>query len=155
MYLQSTDIALDAGGRPHITYVTYSYSPIISYGQVYYAGLGDSGWNIERVGESLYIWGRTSIALDSTGNPNISYCVDRNPLNTSVFDGDLMYALRTAPTTWYIQTVDSVESVGLHASIALDSSDQPHISYYDQTNGNLKYAVVLPPISPLFSAGSP
>lgn len=40
---------------------------------------------------------------------------------------------------WHIETVDSEGGVGAHTSIALDSSDNPHISYYDGTNTNLKY----------------
>lgn len=41
---------------------------------------------------------------------------------------------------WSIQTVDSEGNVGYYTSIALDSSDRPHISYYDETNDDLKYA---------------
>jgi hypothetical protein len=42
--------------------------------------------------------------------------------------------------SWCIETVDSNGNVGLHSSIALDSNDNPHVSYYDDTNGGLKYA---------------
>ena len=41
---------------------------------------------------------------------------------------------------WIIQPVDSEGTVGQSTSIALDSSDYPHISYNDGTHGDLKYA---------------
>lgn len=41
---------------------------------------------------------------------------------------------------WQIETVDSLGDVGWDTSIALDDCGNPHISYYDSTEGTLKYA---------------
>ena len=52
----------------------------------------------------------------------------------------VLFSMALAADEWHIETVDGTGSVGLYSSIALDSSDYPHISYYDHTNDNLKYA---------------
>jgi hypothetical protein len=46
----------------------------------------------------------------------------------------------TQAKTWNIQTVDSYDNVGLSCSLGLDKNGNPHISYLDSTNCNLKYA---------------
>jgi len=73
----------------------------------------------------------SSLALDSSGNPRISYYDQTNK--------DLKYAASDG-TKWVISTVDSSRSVGEYSSLSLDSSGNPWISYYDQTNADLKYA---------------
>ena len=41
---------------------------------------------------------------------------------------------------WLIEIVDSAGRVGWLPSVALDSNDDPHISYFDRGNRDLKYA---------------
>ena len=93
--------------------------------------LDASGWHVETVDSREYVGLYTSLALDGSGYPHISYFDFTN--------GDLRYAYRDA-SGWHIQTVDSWRRVGLYTSLALDEDGYPHISYYDDTNGDLKYA---------------
>ena len=88
-------------------------------------------WNIQTVDSIGYVGSSTSLALDLSDYPHISYRDGGN--------GDLKYATWTG-SAWSIQTVDSAGDVGMYTSIALDSLNNPHISYYDDTNNNLKYA---------------
>jgi hypothetical protein len=50
---------------------------------------------------------------------------------------DLMFA--AMGFTWTTQTIDTRGSMGPYTSIELDSSELAHISYYDETNGDLRY----------------
>ena len=59
--------------------------------------------------------------------------------------GDLKMATCTAgclgtSPTWVVTTVDSAGDVGRYSSIALNSSNNPVIAYYDATNAELKLA---------------
>ena len=50
-------------------------------------------------------------------------------------------ALAIVPSHWTVQTVDS-PNAGPGASMRLDSQGRPHVSYFDQGFGVLKYAVL-------------
>jgi hypothetical protein len=97
---------------------------------------GATRWRIERV-DSGMVGEHSSIALDSSGRPHISYY--------DYFKDDLKYAYR-GDSGWVTETVDSAGSVGAYTSLALDSSDHPHISYCYCTDNtcltclHLKYA---------------
>ena len=46
----------------------------------------------------------------------------------------------SAGAEWKLTIVDSLNQTGQYTSLALDSNNNPHISYYDATDLNLKYA---------------
>jgi len=82
-------------------------------------------------------WGGTSLALDSSDRPHISYYYGwigpDSILKYARWDGD----------AWQIETVDLTgtrDGQIACSSLALDDSDYPHIAYYDVNNTDLKYA---------------
>lgn len=87
------------------------------------------GWRIEPVDVTGNVGAFCSIA--SYNNvPYISYFdVDNTSLKCAVKNG-----------TWTTYTVDNSGNVGWYTSIAIDLLGGVHISYYDATNDELKYA---------------
>lgn len=89
-------------------------------------------WKTETVvslSNNLYLSSRT-IAIDSDGHPHIVYCKD-NRLYHAYHNG----------TQWQYEKVDESTFVDRGASIAVDTFNNVHISYYDTTNADLWYAV--------------
>lgn len=123
-------LLMDASRVLHVSYVTPGL-----YWNVKYARRDESGWLTQIVDQidSGYDRWWTSLVLDSEGFPHFSYWREGN-LVIQHWDG----------LWWYLETVDSDGDVGYFSSMALAASDRPHISYYDVTNGNVKYARLLP-----------
>ncbi|MFQ6060222.1 MAG: fibronectin type III domain-containing protein [Thermoplasmata archaeon] len=88
-------------------------------------------WNIHTVDSVGNVGEYTSIAVDSEGNPHISYW-DRD-------NWALKYACWNG-SAWNITTVDSSSQTGLYSSIALDSNDRPHIAYFNQGEASVMHA---------------
>jgi hypothetical protein len=72
--------------------------------------------------------------LTSGGEPRISY------IRTGSNSEELHYASLTGGT-WTTELADGSPRVGHFSSLVLDASDNPHISYFDFANGDLKLAI--------------
>lgn len=128
-----SSLSIDSSGSPHISYCAFDED---YDGYLNYAWWNGTGWSTQTVDPSGAGW-FTSLALDSEGNPHISY-YGYYSLQYASWDG----------SKWKIEVVDpgrfayddSLISIGWYSSLTLDSNDNPHISYYHKTNGDLKYA---------------
>ena len=123
-----TSLALDSSDRPHISYK--------GEGTLKYASWeAGSGWVIQTVDSNGNAGAQTSIALDSSGRPHISYGD-----TTDIAHIRLKYASwESISGTWEIQTLDPI-TMAQTSSLALDSTDKPHIVYYEALNNIPKYA---------------
>jgi PKD repeat protein len=127
-----SSLALDSSGNPRISYAHGVYNPSINYDLKYAERSSGGTWTIATVDSANDVGLYSSLALDSNGNPRISYY--------DATTDDLKYAERGSGGAWTITTADSANNVGTHTSLALDSNGIPSISYYDITNKDLKFA---------------
>ncbi len=131
-------LALDGEGYPHISYCLFD--PYADHcDDLRYAHWDGTSWQIETVDSAGYVGRFSSLALDASDRPCISYLDEDN--------GFLKYA-RLGSAGWEIETVDSDDvwgGVDGTTSLALDADGHPHISYcyFDLSQwwcDNLKYA---------------
>jgi hypothetical protein len=142
-----SSLALDNSGNPRISYYDASKDDLK------YASWDGTRWVIKTVDSNGKVGEHSSLALDNSGNPRISYYDASNSnLKYASWDGN-RWVISTVDGTktgkglnrynWdrdYRRVDDRSKKVGQFSSLALDSSGNPRISYYDQTNKNLKYA---------------
>jgi hypothetical protein len=123
-------LALDANDIPHVSFQSYQKTtPEWSY-SLAYASLGNTNWNVQTIDSSTHSGRCSSLALDSNGNPHITYM-------DNTHYSDLKYAEWNG-TSWDSITIET-EHFGYGSCLVLDSADNPCISYYDNYEMNLKY----------------
>lgn len=133
VYGFDSSLALDGSGSPHIV---FSFPPDLKY-----ATKNGGSWVVETIDSTLLpplglIKG--SVALDGADVPHVAYC--------DAEASELKYAFRVGSGgncgtdgAWQCETI--VTDCGSTVpSLALDSSDYPHISY-DSRSAALNYAV--------------
>ena len=127
-----TSIAIDSRGYKHISY----YDSITV--DLKYATDKSGSWVFTSVDTAGDVGYQNSIAIDSNDNVHISY-FDYSNL-------DLKYATCSSGCTnasnWDLVSVDTSGDVGRFTSIAIDSNDGVHISYYDLSNTDLKLSLI-------------
>ena len=138
---QFSSIALESNGNVHIGYYGKNYvGGGWNQGCLYSAStVSTGGWVKPVLHESSipYMWNGsgTSLALDGAIE-HISYYSD---------GGYLKYATN-ALSSWQTYTVDYTGTIGslTWSSIAIDSTNEAHIGYYNAANKVLKYATGSP-----------
>lgn len=114
-------MALDADGHAHIAYIEYDWVDA----ELRYAHNKDGLWRYERVDSAIW-WIGTSLALDDSGAPHISY---------TAADSSVRYA-NLAATGWQTTTVSAN---GWASALTLDAAAQPHVIFFGWAAPGLVY----------------
>jgi hypothetical protein len=127
-------LVMGSNDVPHIVYTKWNGST----GDLIYRKWNGKGWERQTIDTDNKTG--SSIAVDSKGNPHVSY-IDRN-------NGELKYA-QLVNNTWELQTVDSIGNCWWSGtSIKLDNSDNVYISYFDYDSNSTKIATTGSNIAP-------
>jgi flavin-binding protein dodecin len=125
-FVDKPSIAIDSDDKIHISYLGLKYATNVS-----------DVWVIDDIDDSqgTATHHDTSIAIDSADKVHIGYIDFDDPFTNY----ELKYATN-ASGAWISDTLDSQSSMGREISIAIDSANKVHISYFGGDNDDLMYA---------------
>ncbi|MFQ6128696.1 MAG: PKD domain-containing protein, partial [Thermoplasmata archaeon] len=126
----TTSIGVDSSNYPHISYYD------TTNGDLKYARWTGDRWSLETVDSEDDVGRSSSLAIDSEDNPHIAY----SHINTTSYLRSYLKYTSWNGSSWLVEIVDSSPGVGYGDSIALDSSNLPHIAYADLHRHWLRYA---------------
>jgi len=121
----SPDLALSGSNTPCVAYYNWEDD------HAALASFSDGEWDFYSA-PCITNGAAPDAACMSTGMPAFSF------YNSSA--EELWYVYFVKGSGWQHQVPDSDGNVGKRSSLAFDSQNHPHISYYDQDNYDLKYA---------------
>ncbi len=129
-------LELDAAGRPRISY-TYSTCQMDMH--LKYATYDGTAWQLQIIDSTYRVGGYTSLELDSAGRSHISH-YDSGTVSLK-YNRYVGSGGNCGPNNeWQcVKVPDPYSHVGEASSLALDSADHPHISYYLHYGG-VRYA---------------
>jgi hypothetical protein len=116
----ATSIAVDGNNRPHILHITGA-------NELKYVRYDGNTWLSETVAQDALWFGATSLALTPTGAAYVTFSDSSLPRR--------LYLATNVSGSWEVNYLAD----GRQSSLALDSLGNPHILFYSEGTGELKY----------------
>ena len=137
-HVETVDSSAHAGIAPSLAMDGEDYAHMTYNGSLglQYVYEDAAGWHFETIA-----WGgESSLSLDEVGDPHVSYAQTRYDPEVGPY-WEVLYAYRDG-IGWEFEVVaNDLATENPHPpSLALDGTGSPHIGFWNQTDGTLKYA---------------
>jgi hypothetical protein len=128
-----TSLKVDATGGIHVSYAAFFG---LNYATCTTNCTTAANWQHVIVDSTASVGNYSSLAMGGSGSLHVAYFDETN--------GNLKYATCASncvlAASWSTTTVDNTGDVGYYASLALSAGGRLHVTYWDLTNGDLRYA---------------